>query len=64
MKRRSFLALTAALGGLGAAGSFPRAPKAAEEMFEVTRSTAEGKAMLDDLQYAVMREEATERAGT
>nr|WP_240512140.1 peptide-methionine (R)-S-oxide reductase MsrB [Pseudoruegeria sp. SK021] len=37
---------------------------AATGTFEVTRTTAEWQAMLTDLQYAVMREEATERAGT
>ncbi|GAA6187472.1 peptide-methionine (R)-S-oxide reductase MsrB [Litorivita sp. NS0012-18] len=63
MKRRSFLALTAAMGTLGATGLMPRRTMA-EETFEVTRTTAEWKAMLTDLQYAVMREEATERAGT
>ena len=35
---------------------------AAEGMFEITRTTAEWKAMLTPLQYAVMREEATEKA--
>ncbi len=32
--------------------------------FEVTRTDAEWRAMLTDLQYQVMRHEATERAGT
>lgn len=32
--------------------------------FEVTRSDAEWRAMLSDLEYKVMREEGTERAGT
>jgi peptide-methionine (R)-S-oxide reductase len=32
--------------------------------FEVTRTDAEWRAMLTDLQYRVMREEATERAGS
>lgn len=34
------------------------------EVFEITRTEAEWRAMLSDLEYAVMREEATERAGT
>lgn len=34
------------------------------ETFEVTRTEAEWRAMLTDLQYRVMREEGTERAGT
>lgn len=39
-------------------------PASAEEEFEVTRSEQEWRAMLDDLQYRVMREEATERPGS
>ena len=50
-------ALGAALIGLRPAG-------AAQEVFEVTRSDAEWRAMLTPLQYKVMREEGTERAGT
>ena len=34
------------------------------QAFEVTRTDAEWRAMLTDLQYRVMRKEATERAGT
>ncbi|MDG0988757.1 MAG: peptide-methionine (R)-S-oxide reductase MsrB [Yoonia sp.] len=34
------------------------------DTFEVTRTDAEWQAMLTDLQYQVMRHEATERAGT
>lgn len=34
------------------------------EDFEITRTDAEWRAMLTDLQYRVMREEATERAGS
>lgn len=37
---------------------------AAGESFEVTRTEAEWRAMLTPLQYRVMREEGTERAGT
>ena len=41
---------------------FPMAAQA--QAFEITRTEAEWRAMLTDLQYAVMREEATERAGS
>ena len=34
------------------------------QTFEITRSEAEWRAMLTPLQFAVMREEATERAGS
>lgn len=37
---------------------------AGEGMFEVTRTEAEWRAMLTPLQYRVMREEGTERAGS
>jgi peptide-methionine (R)-S-oxide reductase len=47
---------------LGAFGA--RAGSAATGNFEVTRSKAEWKARLSDLQYKVMREEGTERAGS
>lgn len=56
MNRRTF-ALTAL-----AAATAPAALMAQE--FEVTRTEAEWRAMLTDLQYRVMREEATERAGS
>lgn len=56
MNRRTF-ALTAL-----AAATAPAALMAQE--FEVTRTEAEWRAMLTDLQYRVMREEATERSGT
>lgn len=46
---------------LGAA-AMPQAVLA--DTFEVTRTDAEWQAMLTDLQYQVMRHEATERAGT
>jgi len=64
MHRRTFLTVTAAAaaGGLALLRAYP-AP-AAEEVFEITRTEAEWRAMLTDLQYAVMREEATERAFT
>ena len=56
MNRRTF-ALTAL-----AAATAPVALMAQE--FEVTRTEAEWRSMLTDLQYRVMREEATERSGT
>lgn len=37
---------------------------AVAQSFEVTRTDAEWRAMLNDLEYAVMRQEATERAGS
>ncbi|WP_417743498.1 peptide-methionine (R)-S-oxide reductase MsrB [Salipiger sp.] len=58
MTRRGFLATSAAMLGLGGSAS------AAEERFEISRSEAEWRAMLSDLEYQVMREEATERAYT
>ncbi|KJZ21039.1 peptide-methionine (R)-S-oxide reductase MsrB [Loktanella sp. S4079] len=36
----------------------------AQSSFEVTRTEAEWRAMLTDLEYRVMRQEATERAGS
>ncbi|MFW2542576.1 peptide-methionine (R)-S-oxide reductase MsrB [Primorskyibacter sp. 2E107] len=61
MIRRTFLTrAAAAAAALGLAAPL----RAASDRFEVTRSTAEWKAMLSDLEYAVMREEATERAFT
>ncbi len=56
MNRRTFT--LAALAGAVA----PAALRA--QTFEVTRTEAEWKAMLTDLQYQVMRDEATERSGT
>jgi len=58
MERRSFLATLGAALGIGSAA------KAAETGFEVSRSDAEWKAMLSDLEYRVMREEDTERPFT
>lgn len=58
MTRRGFLATSAAMLGLGSTAS------ADGERFEISRSEAEWRAMLSDLEYEVMREEATERAYT
>lgn len=62
MNRRTFslTALAASFGGaFGGQAAF-----ANEGNFEVTRTEAEWRAMLTDVQYRVMREEATERAGS
>ncbi len=56
MNRRSFTLSTLAMA---------TAPAALwAEQFEVTRTDAQWRAMLTDLQYRVMRQEGTERAGT
>ncbi len=57
MNRRNFMAI--ALTGVAMSGIAQAA-----ETFEVTRTEAEWRAMLTDLQYQVMREEATERSGS
>lgn len=56
MKRRIFIA------GLLSSAALPL--RAAEGPFEITRSDAAWRAMLSDVEYAVMREEATETAFT
>ena len=61
MQRRAFITTILAGGSalaLGRAGG----AFAASGNFEVTRTEAEWRAMLSDLQYKVMREEGTERA--
>ena len=58
MHRRLFLITAAAFAA-------PMAPRLARaETFEVTLTEAEWRARLSDLSYRVLREEATERAGT
>ena len=59
MSRREFLLGTAALTFVGAIG--PKPAQAAEQ-FEVTRTEAEWRAMLSDLEFKVMRRDGTERA--
>lgn len=56
MNRRLFLTALGSIGLGGAASSVAA--------FEVTRSDAEWRAMLNDLEYKVMRREGTERAFT
>ena len=58
MNRRMF-----SLSALATAFGVPRA-QAAEGPFEVTRTDAEWRAMLSNLEYRVMRQEGTERAGS
>ena len=58
MNRRNFIAATAAAFGLTSKA------RAASGTFEVTRTDAEWRAMLSDLEYRVMRQEGTERAFT
>lgn len=59
--RRRFLTASAATATLAVGGS-PLALQAATGNFEITRTDAEWRAMLSDAQYAVMRQEDTERA--
>jgi peptide-methionine (R)-S-oxide reductase len=63
MQRRSFItAIVASAGALGLGGARWTGWGHAAESFEFTRTEAEWKAMLTDLEYHVMREEGTERA--
>lgn len=62
MNRRNFIVGTAAAAA-GLIGARSRA-KPGDEQFEITRTPQEWKAMLSDMEYRVMREEGTERAGT
>ncbi|PVA11412.1 peptide-methionine (R)-S-oxide reductase [Pelagivirga sediminicola] len=64
MDRRHFF--TGAAIAAGSAAIFGRmgVPARAEGTFEVTRTEAEWREMLSEMEYAVMREEATERAGS
>ncbi|GHA58631.1 peptide-methionine (R)-S-oxide reductase [Amylibacter ulvae] len=58
MNRRKFI-MTSAILPFSANLGF-----ASEGTFEITRTEAEWRAMLTDLQFAVMRNEKTERAGS
>jgi peptide-methionine (R)-S-oxide reductase len=72
MKRRSFLATAAAAAAVTVGGvsqmrifGFGSDARASDgESFEVTRTEAEWRAALAPERYAVLREEATERAFT
>lgn len=61
MQRRSFMASVALALGLSKS---TEAEAAAKGRFEVTRTDAEWRAMLSDIEYRVMRQEGTERAFT
>lgn len=61
MKRRHFVALSTCAA---AALSLGTRASASEGAFEITRTDAEWRAMLTDLEYKVMRQEGTERAGS
>jgi peptide-methionine (R)-S-oxide reductase len=63
MDRRHFITAALAAGSATAFARFGGA-SASEGDFEVTRTEAEWRAMLTDLEYKVMREEGTERAGS
>jgi peptide-methionine (R)-S-oxide reductase len=68
MRRREFLATSAAAIALTAGGStlwrFLSPGEALAETFEVTKTEAEWRAILSPEQYAILREQGTERAGT
>jgi peptide-methionine (R)-S-oxide reductase len=67
LTRRSFLFASSAAVALGAAGVLMRQTsesRAAEGPFEIEKTEAEWRAQLNELEYAVLREEATERPWT
>ncbi|WP_457941052.1 peptide-methionine (R)-S-oxide reductase MsrB [Mesorhizobium sp. 10J20-29] len=68
MNRRNLVAggaaLVAALAGTTVLWRIGRPQPARAENFEITKTDAEWHAILDDAQYAILREESTERAGT
>jgi peptide-methionine (R)-S-oxide reductase len=68
VSRRGFLGSAAAVAAAGAAGLalFGRSgtPAEAAERFEVSKTTAEWRRLLGPQRYAVLREAATERAGS
>lgn len=59
MTRRTILSLGSMWAALGVAS-----PALTEEVFEVTKTEAEWRAILTSAQYAVLREQETERAGS
>ena len=62
MKRRTVI--FGALSTLALTQALRAASDAGEEVFEITRSDQEWRAMLSDMEYHVMRKEGTERAFT
>lgn len=62
-RRQMMTTAAAALTGAGA-GLWALPGTAAAETFELTRTKAEWRQMLTDLEYKVMRREGTERAGS
>lgn len=71
-KRRDFLALTTALGAGAliaenhslAAKTFKFPPEAGNMSYEIVKSDSEWRAILGEMQYQVLRHEATERPFT
>lgn len=63
MDRRGFIAMIL-MGGTAVSLTSLGAASSASGNFEVTRTEAEWRNMLTDLQYKVMREEGTEPAGS
>jgi len=64
LSRRTILFGSTAVAALGAAALLMRqvpASQAAEGTFEIEKTEAEWRAILDEAEYAVLREEATER---
>ncbi len=68
LSRRSFLLSGTAVLAAGAGAlwmrQLPAASQAAEGSFEVTKTEAEWREVLNEFEYAVLREEATERPWT
>jgi peptide-methionine (R)-S-oxide reductase len=65
MTKRTFIGAAAAAVGATIAGvTLGRDPAEAKEAFEVTRTPAQWRKLLTPAQYATLREEATERAGS
>jgi peptide-methionine (R)-S-oxide reductase len=63
MSKRSFISSAAAAVGAALGGGSPR-PSAEPETFEINRSDDEWRSVLSPEQYAVLRDEHTERAGS